>query len=408
MSTQAAASPFAFDRPDDAVAALRDRLQPVETESIPLDRAAGRALAEAIATDRPSPACDVSAMDGYAVRLDDINATTLPVNAAAEPGSPPPAMPTGAAIKIFTGAPVPAEADAVIPREQVDEHPQAIGLPAGMQIKPGQHIRRRGENAPVGQAACQPGHPITPPTCAAAASFGYAHLKVFRTLKTSAIITGNELLSVSATPEPWQLRDSNGPTLAAMFSPLPWIDWQGDARATDDPQALREQCEQALSQCDALILTGAVSMGDHDHVPDVLRSLGCKIVFHKLPIRPGKPVLGAVGPGGQAVLGLPGNPVSVMVTARTLAAAVLRHRAGLQPESPTSLVTLTNPDDKQLHLHWSRPVRLVEPGQAELIDTRGSGDIVSPASSHGFITIPPNQTGPGPWPFHSWQIGAPS
>ena len=117
----------------------------------------------------------------------------------------------------------------------------------------------------------------------------------------------------------------------------------------------------------------------------------------------GAPVLGAIGPQGQAVFGLPGNPVSVMTTARRLALPVLRHRAGfLQADLPAVSVTLINPDHKPLALHWSRPVRLVAHGQAELIATRGSGDIISAARSDGFVEIPADQTGPGPWPFYLW------
>ncbi len=405
--THAASTPaFAYQSVDEALGALREHLTPVEAETIPTDHAAGRVLAQTVATDRPSPACDVSAMDGYAVRTEDLSQSTLPVPAESLPGQAPPDMPNGAAVKIVTGAPVPSGADAVIPRERIEEHAASIQLSEDLNVTPGQHIRRKGENAPADLPLLQPGSPLTPPACAAASAFGLDQLRVHRKLRLSAIITGNEVLTLGSNPQPWQLRDSNGPTLHAMFAHLPWIDWLSTAHTTDDPQTLRDTCHHALEQSDALLLTGAVSMGDHDHVPDTLRELGCNIVFHKLPIRPGKPVLAAVGPNGQLVVGLPGNPVSVMITARRIAAVAMRHRSGFTTTEMPTHVTLTNPDDKTLHLHWSRHVRLTSAGQAELIHTRGSGDIVSTAASHGFVTIPPGQCGPGPWPYYPWHIGA--
>ena len=346
-----------------------------------------------------------AAMDGYAVRQVSPG-NTLPVVGEVAIGNPPPQMPHDAALRIFTGGPVPADCEAVIPREQVDERSDAIYLPADIAIKPGQHIRRRGENGQAGEDIVEQGTPISPAVAATLAAFGIAEPCVHRRVRLAAIVTGNEVHEASAMVEPWQLRDSNGPALAALFARRPWVDWRGVDRAPDDRNRLGQAIAAAMADSDALLLTGGVSMGDYDFVPAILAELGCNIVFHKLPIRPGKPVLGAIGPDGQAVLGLPGNPVSVMTTARRLAWPVLRHRAGFaQADPPAATVTLTNPDDKQLALHWSRPVRLIANGQAELIMTRGSGDIISAARSDGFVEIPANQTGPGPWPFHRWGAG---
>lgn len=393
---------FDFDTPAHAVAAMLTRLDAVEVEHSDLAEASGRVLGQALQADRPSPACDVSAMDGYAVR-EVQSGITLPVVGEVAIGQPPPSMPQDAALRIFTGGPVPAGCQAVIPREQVEEQPDTINLPANLAIRPGQHIRRCGENGQAGQAIVEQGFGITPAVAAALAACGLAKPRVHRRVRLAAIITGNEVHDVTAEVEPWRLRDSNGPTLTAMFAPLPWIDWRGVDRAADDRDQLQQAVSASLSACDALLLTGGVSMGDYDFVPEIVTELGCEIVFHKLPIRPGKPVLGAVGPKGQAVLGLPGNPVSVMTTARRLALPVLRYRAGfVQPNPPGASVTLVKPDGKQLALHWSRPVRLLADGEAELIATRGSGDIISAACSDGFVEIPANLVGPGPWPFYRW------
>jgi len=402
MTTPSTSTRFAFNSPAQAVEAMIARLEAVGGEHIDLAEATGRVLGQPLQADRPSPACDVSAMDGYAVR-EAQPGIMLRVTGEVAIGQSPPAIPHDAALRIFTGSPVPVDCHAVIPREQVEEQPDTIRIPADLTIKPGQHIRRRGENGQAGQTIVEQGATITPAVAAALAACGVAEPRVHRRVRLAAIVTGNEVYDVTAEVETWQLRDSNGPTLTAMFAPLPWVDWQGVERSADDRDQLRQAVSASLDACDALILTGGVSMGDYDFVPAILTELRCEVIFHKLPIRPGKPALGAVGPQGQAVLGLPGNPVSVMTTAKRLALPVLRHRAGFaQADAPAARVTLVNPDDKQLALHWSRPVRLVGDGQAERIATRGSGDIISAARSDGFVEIPANQTGPGPWPFYSW------
>ncbi len=393
------------DCPADAIAAMCARLVPVKSQPLPLSRTMGRVLAEPLCADRPSPACDVSAMDGYAIRIDDLQAGRLTVAGEVRTGHAPPPMPEHAALRIFTGGPVPAEAQAVIPREQLTEHADAIELPAGLIVKPGQHIRRCGENGQADERIVDAGVAIDAVIAAALAAFGVTRAMVFEPVRVAAIVTGDEVHQAGAAVEPWQLRDSNGPVLEAMFAGMPWIDWLGVRYTRDDEASLGAAVRQALTDADALVLTGGVSMGDYDFVPQVLAGAGCAAVFHRLPIRPGKPVLGAIGPQGQAVLGLPGNPVSVMTTARRIAAPVLRYRAGFAvADPPVAAVELTNPDGKALSLRWSRPVRLIHTGQAELVSSRGSGDLISSARSDGFVEVPPDQHGSGPWPFYRWSL----
>jgi molybdopterin molybdotransferase len=332
-------------------------------------------------------------MDGYAVRLGDLATLAsrrLTVAAEVAIGHEPPALPAGQAVRIFTGGAVPAEADAVIPRERVTELPDAIELPADLRLTPEQHIRRRGENLPAGQNIIETGAPITPAVAAALAAFGAGRPRVYRRLRLSILITGNELLGVEAAPQPWQLRDSNGPMLASLFSNIPWIESPGVQRIQDDPAAIQSAIRAALNHSDALLLTGGVSMGDYDYVPAAVEATGGRIVFHRVALRPGKPLLGAIGPEGQAIFGLPGNPVSSLTTARRFAAEALRKRAGLTVINPAApMVKVTNPDDQQVDLWWYRPVRLTGPGQAELVRSQGSGDLVSAARSDGFIEVPP-------------------
>ena len=149
-------------------------------------------------------------------------------------------------------------------------------------------------------------------------------------------------------------------------------------------------------------------MGDRDYVPAAVAQAGCTIVFHRLPIRPGRPILGALGPRGQAVLGLPGNPVSVLVTARRLGMIVLRRLGGLRdidPPAPTVTLTAAAAEllgETPLRLWSYRPVQLASADRAELVIARSSGDFVAAARSDGFIEVAPGGVGRGPWPFYAW------
>ena len=402
MSLMASHPVLPFDSPDAATMALVERLAPLDCEQVQLAACLGRVLAVPVTADRPSPPCDVSAMDGYALRLVDLSATSIRLAGEASTGRAPLELPKGLALRIVTGAPLPRGAETVIRREDVEEMPDAIRLIAPREaISAGQHIRRMGENIAEGRVVVAEGRLITPAAIAAAAAFGAARLSVRKKLRVALIVTGDELIEVSQTPRPWELRDSNGPTLCALLGPLGWAELLSVQRAVDDFQETRRMVEGALADCDALLLTGGVSMGVHDHVPDVLRACGAEVVFHKLPIRPGKPMLGAVGPNGQAIFGLPGNPVSVMVTARRLAIPTFLKKAGGQPPPPAQ-VGIANADDRSIPLHWFRLVTCIGPGLAELIDNRGSGDIVAASRSDGFVEQRPQDGALGPLDFYPW------
>lgn len=391
--------------PAEAVASLVARLSPVGTEQVRVSEAAGRVLAEAVRTDRPNPPCDVSAMDGYALRLADAVQRRLPVSAEVAIGQRPPNLALGTTVRIFTGGAVPPEAEAVIRREDVREQGDTIELSADLRIERGMNIRFRGENASDAAVVLEAGAMISAGAVGVLATFGVAEVTVHRRVRTAILATGNELLPVEAVPEPWQIRDSNGPALSALLGDVPWLNCQASRRVPDRPEALRDALVGALETCDAVVLTGGVSMGDYDFVPETVQAVGGEVVFHKIAQRPGKPMLGAVGPKGQAILGLPGNPVPAMVTLRRWGSVILRRLAGhADPDPLTGAVTITHPDDTRREIAWHRLVRLIAPGQAELVRGKGSGDLVSLAQSNGFVELPPGASGPGPWPFHPWRL----
>lgn len=382
-----------------AFGSLLARVKPVEAEIAPLSQAHGRALAQPVSADRDSPACDVSAVDGYAVRLGDV---MLPVAFDVPAGSAAPALPADACARVMTGAPVPAGAEAMVPREKTDETDKAqVRLLFPEKVRAGDNIRRQGENLRMGEVALEAGREINAAVAGSLSLLGVADPAVFKRIKVAVLITGDEVLGESDVPQPWQVRDANGPALAAMLSPIPWIASVAISRVKDDPAALKAAIDGALADCDALLLTGGVSAGDLDFVPRMLKEAGCEILFHKLSIRPGKPLLGGITADGRPVLGLPGNPVAVMTCARRFAMPALRARAGLRALQPPS-VEVVDGDAKTLDLTWFRPVKLIGPGKAQLIPTQGSGDPVGAARGDGFVEVAPNETAGGSKTFFAW------
>jgi molybdopterin molybdotransferase len=394
-----------LNHPDEAIQRLVGLLRPIATEKIAHQDVFDRVLAASLVADRPSPPLDVSAMDGFALRISDIQPGKITVSGVSQAGHRAPQMPTGCAVRIFTGAPVPSEADLVIKREDTIELTESFELRIPKdQLRVGQNIRRRGENGKQGDVILDSGTLVSTSAMVAVASFGARQIDAYRRLRVTIANTGDELVEPGESSEPWQIRDSNGPLLEALLCPNRWLKIVERIRLQDREESVRQYLTEALKQSDAILLTGGVSMGDTDHVPHVLRSIGCEIVFHKLPIRPGKPVLGAIGPQGQAILGLPGNPVSVAATAIRIALPVLRYLAGFRHiESKSSPVLLFNPDGKSIPLHWYRPVQCLQEQKdgsvvVQLTPNQGSGDIVALSRSDGFIEIAADQlTSPGPW-----------
>jgi molybdopterin molybdotransferase len=366
--------------PSAAIDAVCAHLDPLETESVSLAHSSGRVLAEAVHADRASPALDMSSMDGFAVRVADLNGvastTGLPIATGADSeasiGHAPVSMQPGHAIRIVTGAPIPIGADAVVRHEDVRIASGCALLQiAASAVQPGAFIRRQGENASKGAEILQPGTLIGAASIGALATFGAACVRVHRRVRVAIITTGDELVATDRTPAPWQIRDSNESVLASLLGARPWIEVVAHLHATDDAD-----------------------------------------VFHRLPQRPGRPMLAAVLPrtGARAprlILGLPGNPVSVMVTARRLGIPMLGKLAGLPNGQFTAPRLHTDGDDgAQLGMWWFRLVS--ERGSADgerrlhLLPTKSSGDIAAAATSTGFVEVPPNQGASGPNSFYPW------
>lgn len=395
--------------PSDALARLLGSVTPVDVQTSSIGGPlAGRVLAEEVLLDRDSPACDVSAMDGFAVRLSDIARGPVPLLGECRIGEAPRELPPGAAMRAYTGSPLPTGADAVLRVERARATDTTLALDEGAEPpEPGADIRRRGENARAGAKVLPAGVELTAAAMTAVATVGPPSVEVFRPLRVAVLTTGDELEPAHTTPAeplpPWRLRDSNGPALIAMLSPLPWIETVQHGHAEDTLQALVDRLAEAIDWADAIVLTGGVSKGAYDFVPDAAVQVGCETIFHRLSARPGQPTFAAVS-GGKPVLGLPGNPLSVLCTARRLLVPALRRRAGIAtPDPPPPSVIVQEWGPKSLPLTWWRPIVLTDAGVGRIAALMGSGDVYGPASTDGFIQAPPNSTGPGPYPFYAWR-----
>ncbi|TWU23927.1 Molybdopterin molybdenumtransferase [Novipirellula galeiformis] len=399
------AKKFAFCSPEEAITALAARLSIVEVEDA-VQACLGRVLAEDVIADRDSPAADVSAMDGYAIRRSDLRlGESIPVAGESVPGAPPPPMKAGSIMRIFTGALVPDGADAVVKREDTEELENAIRfLEVAMSTPTGENIRRAGENAKSGSRVLAAGVQINAAHRATMANFGCYQATVYSPVRVTLITTGDEVgVFDKEAPKPWQLRNSNQIALASLFESKPWITINAVHHACDDRETLTALLSGLLPQTDAVIMTGGVSMGDYDYVPDGVRDVGGEVVFHGLPIRPGKPILGAATEEGKLILGLPGNPVSAVIGGLRFALPLLAKQSGQVNWRPRcTQVRLENPGEKTLPLWWLRLVTMTAHGTAEPVHSQGSGDLVSLGQSSGVVEIPAGESGEGLWPYYAW------
>ncbi len=385
-----------------ALEKLSSKLAVVGTERIAIDRVQGRILAEDLLADRDSPALDVSAMDGYALRLAELLDGPILVQTTTAAGMGPAELRAGHAIRIFTGAPVPVGAECVVRREDTKESASEVEIAISKDsLRAGQNIRRQGENSHCGSVVLRAGSRIDAATIGAVASFGSRELNVRRKVRVVVLNTGDELAQPGDEVAAWQIRDSNGPTLQAWLSTMPWVDVVVRRRVDDSLAGVRTALRSSLEDCDAIVLTGGVSMGDTDFVPAAISELGGETIFHRLPIRPGKPVLGAAL-NGKLLLGLPGNPVSVAVTSRVFGTPLLSQLAGCHSEPARPLVELSQIDDKRIDLTWYRLVQVDADGQVRLVASQGSGDVVSLSHSHGFVEIVPGTLARGPVRLTLW------
>ncbi|MGA9543926.1 MAG: gephyrin-like molybdotransferase Glp [Candidatus Sulfotelmatobacter sp.] len=395
------------------------RLPTGTNETISLLHAAGRVLAESVAADRDIPPFPRSTRDGYAVRAADLKTFPAKLKVMGEikagPLQPPSTLNRGEAFSIMTGAPVPPGADAVVMVEYTSQKGKLVEITRGAAA--GENIVAQGAEAKRGSLLLDRGTRLNEAAVALAASVGRSRLEVFVRPRVAVLTTGDEIVAVDAEPGPTQIRNSNSYSLAVQIQQaggepvlLPI--------APDEPRRLRQLMEEGL-QSDLLIMTGGVSMGRYDLVEQVLSEMQAEFFFTGAKIQPGKPVvfgrINKCGAGAHAregaqapprhryFFGLPGNPVSTMVTFELFARPMLEALAGMPPR-PLAFLHARLKSEIQVKPGLKRFLPAIlsgqyEDAQVELVPWQGSGDVAAQARSNCYIVIPPNleQIKAGDW-----------
>jgi len=365
-----------------------------ETELLPLEAALGRVLAEPATTPQPLPSFDNSAMDGYAVRLSDLTGDgpwQLPVYgriAAGDAGDL--VAPKGQVLRILTGAPVPADIDAVIMQEHVTRAHDTITITK--RPTQGLNIRLLGEDLAEGAEILPAGVEIGSREACALAATGAGQVLVHRKLKVAIFCTGSELKAPGEVLAPGQIWNSNRFMLLSALD-RPWIELRDLGTVPDNPDDLIAALENAAVNADMVISTGGVSVGDEDHMPRLFREAGGDIHAMRVAMKPGKPV--AIGKMDEALyIGLPGNPVSAFVTWHIIGAQILAKRAGLSnTEVATSIVSAGFDVTRRPGRKEYRPAQIVgrDANGIEIVEVMSpsySARVALLSSADGLVLIP--------------------
>jgi molybdopterin molybdotransferase len=346
---------------------------PLETEEVALDRALGRALARDVAAAGDSPPYTGSAMDGFALRAGPAR-RRLRIAGESRAGHPAGvAVRDGTAIRISTGATVPEGATAVIRVEDTAEEDGHVTVAA--ETAPGENVRPAGEDIRAGTPILRGGARLGPAQLGVAANTGVAALPCVRRPRVTVLATGDELVAPGVPLGPGQLHDSNALTLASLAR-LDGAEVIARSDVPDRRDATATALERGLGESDLVVVSGGVSVGPHDHVKPALDDLGVRERFWRVALQPGKPTwFGARD--GTLVLGLPGNPVSAMVTFLLFAAPALRALQGLEPLPAREHALLGEPVARNPGREQALRVRLA-PGD----DGRPRATPTGPQQSH--------------------------
>lgn len=363
----------------------------MRTERIPLRNAAGRVLAEPIVADRDQPPFPRSTRDGYACRARDLAAGPLRVIGQVRAGEvwAGGALGPGEAVEIMTGAPVPAGCDCVVMLEHVLLEAGHITLTGPGELTAGDNVVPPGAEARKSEVVVPLGRRLGVTAIAAAAACGVAELTVFRRPRVAVLATGDELVELTQQPLPHQIRNSNSLSLAAQVSAA-----GGEPVAfpiVPDQAAATGEAIRAAADCDLLLLTGGVSMGKFDYVETALLAQGAEFFFTGAKIQPGKPVVFGRLPA-QYFFGLPGNPISTMVTFALFAAPLVRALSGEREGAPRfSLARLEEDVRVKPGLTRFLPARVegdVRGSRVRRIPWQGSGDLAAAAQANAFLVVP--------------------
>lgn len=374
-----------------ALEQVLSRVRPLPTERVDVVGALGRVLAEPVRSTRLIPPWPNSSMDGYAVRAADARAgaTLRVVGRVAAGALPDRSVGAGEAMRIFTGAPLPAGADAVIPQEDVDALDSRVTLRSG--TEPGAYVRPAGEDVKVGDVVLEPGVGIGPAEVGLLATLGYTQISVARRPRVAILSTGSELADLGTEPGPAQIPNANTYSLMAQVTEAGGIPLNLGV-APDRLDVIGERIRRGR-EADMLVSSAGVSVGDLDLVREALVQAGAELHLWKVNMRPGKPItFGSLD--GRPVFGLPGNPVSAMVTFELFVRPALlamqgRRRASRMRIRAAAAEPITNRGSRRGYLRVALTRR--EGGWlARLTGDQGSGILRSMVAADGLAVVEPD------------------
>src|SRR5687768_78684 len=379
----------------EAVQIVRQETKPLGSGRVELQHALGRVLAEDVVADSDLPPFDRAQMDGYAVRAEDVKKAPARLRIVGESAAGRgwhQQMEAGEAVRIMTGAPVPAGADSVQQVELTHELKDGTVVELLAAVEPGKSIVKQGDEIKAGETVLRPGVTINAAMMAVLAAFGYAQVEVSKRPRVAVVATGSELVTVDEQPGQDQIRDSNNYSISA-YAELAGSVVQRLPLTRDETSLLKHQIAEAANNFDVVVTSGGVSMGVYDVTKNALKELGAEIFFERVALRPGKPIVFARLPGGALFFGLPGNPVSVSVTFNLFTrTAILAMQGANEPVLKQETVLLARSVKGSMDRESYLPAQLMTNDDGELIafplKWGGSSDFVSFALTTALAIIP--------------------
>ncbi len=370
---------------DEALKIVNENVIPLSSEVIRCDVSMNRILAESIVSDMNIPPFDRATMDGYACRKSDLHQPLAVIEEIPAGSIPSQKINTGQCAKIMTGAKVPEGADTVIIKENVKILENSRIRFTG--INSPSNISYMGEDIKAGDCLLEPGTKIRPQHLALFAGAGRTEIKVYKQPSVAILSTGSEIVEPEIFPSEGQIRNSNGPQLRSQALSL-GLEPRYLGIAKDERDEIFNKVSSATDNFDLLIISGGVSVGDYDYIPEVLKELGFQILITSLSAKPGKHTLFAKK-GNKFVLGLPGNPVSSFIQFEILGKALIYKLMGHQYKSLKLLVALSeNYSRLKADRHEIIPVLINASGKVELLPYHGSAHIQALAYADALMEIP--------------------
>jgi molybdopterin molybdotransferase len=368
---------------DDARAAVLDAVVALDHEDVAIDDALGRVLAEEVVAAHDVPPFDNSAMDGFALAAGPAG-RELQIVGESRAGAPADRAPgPHEAIRVSTGAAVPRGTEAVVPVEQTSTADERVRIEAD--ARAGQHIRRAGEDVRAGQRVLAPGTVLRPAELGVAVVAGRARLRCTARPRVALLITGDELRDPGEALGPGEIHESNGTALAALAAQH-GADVVHRARVGDAREATERAIQAALTTADVVVLSGGVSVGPHDHVKPALEASGVTERFWRVALRPGKPTWFGTR-DRTLVFGLPGNPVSAMVTFLLFVRPALAKLQGADPQTKRIRAQLAEPVPRNPGRDEAVRVRLGDDGRAAPTGPQGSHQLTSMLEADGLALV---------------------